>query len=174
MNRIFAALRMLWEAVKRLRRGKAPFTNREMVAGFSQMERDRFPELDRFPDAIAADKAWQQAADDTKGLFWTFGLVVIALIVVWRFLRVPLLAWISHQIVLGWFAQLCLDVLMGAVVGILAILIAMRLHHRSVRRSLRRQLNNDVSEPTCMACGYNLTGNRSGTCPECGYSTSRG
>ena len=26
----------------------------------------------------------------------------------------------------------------------------------------------DVYHPTCRACGYNLTGNTSGTCPECG------
>ncbi len=156
-----------------MRKGKAPFTNREMVAGFSQIDRERFPELHRFPNAIAADKAWQQAADELRGLWLTFGLITIVLIATWRFLRTPLLAWVSHRVMLGWFAQLCLDILIGGMVGIIAIILTMRLHHRSVRRSLRRQLNA-LSEPTCLACGYDLTGNRSGRCPECGFSVSQG
>jgi hypothetical protein len=39
--------------------------------------------------------------------------------------------------------------------------------YSSVRRYIRRQLN-ERNYPTCMGCGYDLTGNRSGSCPECG------
>jgi predicted amidophosphoribosyltransferase len=31
-----------------------------------------------------------------------------------------------------------------------------------------RMLRTRLSAPTCSKCGYNLTGNRSGRCPECG------
>jgi hypothetical protein len=37
---------------------------------------------------------------------------------------------------------------------------------RERRRDMRRQNN------LCVACGYNLTGNVSGVCPECGEKTS--
>ncbi len=33
---------------------------------------------------------------------------------------------------------------------------------------LRRQ--TDMNLPCCDDCGYNLTGNQSGTCPECGHT----
>ena len=36
-----------------------------------------------------------------------------------------------------------------------------------IRRSLRRQLWNE-GLPICIGCGYDLTGNVSGVCPECG------
>ncbi len=35
-------------------------------------------------------------------------------------------------------------------------------HHEDVRRWRRRKRN------LCVLCGYNLTGNTSGVCPECG------
>ena len=38
---------------------------------------------------------------------------------------------------------------------------------RGVARNLREELNC-LGFPTCVKCSYNLTGNLSGTCPECG------
>lgn len=37
---------------------------------------------------------------------------------------------------------------------------------KTLRRARRRFLNH------CQRCGYNLTGNTSGTCPECGHKLS--
>ncbi|GJM26853.1 MAG: hypothetical protein DHS20C16_32680 [Phycisphaerae bacterium] len=173
MKRLAIVFKMLLNALARMRKGRAPFTNREMVAGFSQVERTRFPELERFPDAESAENAWQQAADEMGGLWATFGAITVSLLVAWRFLRVPLLTQLSYLIVLGWFASLCLDILVGGIIGVLSIVLTMRIRHRSVRRSLRRQLIA-LSEPTCLACGYDLTGNESGRCPECGFSTASG
>jgi uncharacterized paraquat-inducible protein A len=39
------------------------------------------------------------------------------------------------------------------------------------RRCLRQWLNEN-GYPTCLKCGYNLTGNKSNRCPECGHATS--
>jgi len=38
---------------------------------------------------------------------------------------------------------------------------------RGIRRRLREQLAKK-GVPVCIPCGYNLTGNESGVCPECG------
>jgi predicted RNA-binding Zn-ribbon protein involved in translation (DUF1610 family) len=43
---------------------------------------------------------------------------------------------------------------------------------RSVRRRVREELNTR-GLPVCTACGYNLTGNVTGTCPECGQLSRR-
>jgi len=39
------------------------------------------------------------------------------------------------------------------------------------RRDIRRRLRTQLAKkgiPVCIPCGYNLTGNESGVCPECG------
>ena len=43
---------------------------------------------------------------------------------------------------------------------------------RSIRRRLRAQLAKK-GIPVCIPCGYNLTGNESGVCPECGAAMQR-
>ena len=45
--------------------------------------------------------------------------------------------------------------------------IAVWLTRRDIRRRLRAQLAKK-GIPICIPCGYDLTGNVSGTCPECG------
>jgi hypothetical protein len=50
-------------------------------------------------------------------------------------------------------------------VGVQAALVA--LNFGRVRRNIRRSLNA-MRYPTCVRCGYDLTGNCSGACPECG------
>jgi predicted Zn-ribbon and HTH transcriptional regulator len=45
-----------------------------------------------------------------------------------------------------------------------AILLAFR---KTIRRILWRELKNH-GIPCCTSCGYDLTGNVSGACPECG------
>ncbi len=45
--------------------------------------------------------------------------------------------------------------------------IAIWFTRRDIRRRLRAQLAKK-GIPVCIPCGYDLTGNISGTCPECG------
>lgn len=54
---------------------------------------------------------------------------------------------------------------LGLLVPILS-LIAETWRQRSNRRTKRKR------QPTCAKCGYNLTGNVSGICPECGSAVS--
>jgi len=49
--------------------------------------------------------------------------------------------------------------------------LAFWLTRRDIRRRLRTQLTKK-GIPICIPCGYNLTGNESGTCPECGTPTT--
>lgn len=56
---------------------------------------------------------------------------------------------------------------MPCLLAIMAVFVIIWLVRGRITRNLREELNNH-SLPTCMPCGYNLTGNTSGTCPECG------
>lgn len=47
------------------------------------------------------------------------------------------------------------------------------IFQRRIQRDLRRQLF-EQGRPICVECGYNLTGNKSGRCPECGWRIDRG
>lgn len=42
---------------------------------------------------------------------------------------------------------------------------------KRINRNVRRELNRR-GMPTCLGCGYDLTGNVSGVCPECGRRIS--
>jgi len=58
-------------------------------------------------------------------------------------------------------------VLGGSLLPAVIILAWALLMKRRLQRHLRRELN-DAGVPICINCGYQLTGNISGTCPECG------
>lgn len=57
--------------------------------------------------------------------------------------------------------------LITVIVGVILVLIIIRFGRLSHRLQLRS------SENQCLNCGYNLTGNVSGICPECGTRYSR-
>ena len=50
--------------------------------------------------------------------------------------------------------------------------IAIWFTRRDIRRRLRAQLAKK-GIPVCIPCGYNLTGNESGVCPECGCAVQK-
>ena len=78
---------------------------------------------------------------------------------------------------LGWVTGIEVPALMPvfvcmclAAAAALAIVLA-RMAYRSVRRHQMEAM--EPREPYCPHCGYNLTGNVSGTCPECGTKIER-
>ncbi len=50
--------------------------------------------------------------------------------------------------------------------------LAIWLTRRDIRHRLRAQLAKK-GIPVCIPCGYNLTGNESGVCPECGTAMQK-
>jgi hypothetical protein len=64
------------------------------------------------------------------------------------------------------------DAPLGAHVAILTIVLPLAIVGivRDVR-TRRRKKRGDRGE--CLACGYSLTGNASGVCPECGHAVAQ-
>ena len=63
----------------------------------------------------------------------------------------------------GPIIEWCLPVL----VAVLACVIIVWLLRRRITLNIRQELIQR-GMPTCVACGYNLTGNQTGRCSECG------
>ena len=124
-----------------------------------------FPELKRFEAGDERRAAWQEAASAvTRG--WGILYFLLALVtgfVVLVFLVEHLEFWpdASKSVVLF------LAFIRGAGSMFLAMGVGIYLARRSILRSLRIRLNQ-LGRPTCLGCGYDLTGNESGVCPECG------
>lgn len=59
------------------------------------------------------------------------------------------------------------------VLQALAIVGPMLILRSRLRRTARLELAN-LGVPICLACSYDLTGNESGTCPECGTKVDAG
>ena len=121
------------------------------------------PELERFPtskDAREATLAWSKQQFRTAS-FWLgligytalIGVAVAgALVLMRRWLLLP---------------QSAFGAIVGGVTGGTGF-VALRWYSRHrYRRFLRERLNSQ-GIPICMKCGYDLTGNVSGICPECG------
>ncbi len=117
--------------------------------------RQTFPEIDRFPSERDATLALERAgiyrfwAGTLAGLFFAPVLPMMIIEALWS-APSPMLA-ILLQV-------------SGAGLGFLAVVVLCR---RSIQRSLRQQLRAR-GEAVCLRCGYDLTGNVSGACPECG------
>ncbi len=60
----------------------------------------------------------------------------------------------------------------GGISGGLSAAAALWISKRKIQHSLRKQLN-DTGVPICMKCGYQLKGNTSGVCPECGTECAK-
>jgi len=60
---------------------------------------------------------------------------------------------------------------LSAAAAALGCYVIVWLVRRRITRNLRMELTRR-GLPTCLGCGYDLTGNVSGVCPECGKSAS--
>ena len=58
----------------------------------------------------------------------------------------------------------------GAAAGLCGALALRSFVHKPLQLSIRRTLV-ERGIPVCITCGYNLRGNVSGVCPECGMKT---
>lgn len=123
-----------------------------------------FPELDRFPTPDDAKKAYRRA---TRQLLfsrqWWLGCMPLMFLFILAVTFAPelLSAHINRNTTLLWF-----PVISGFVIPICGVVVIW-FQRRHLQRSLWRQLA-DLGIPCCVQCGYDLTGNVSGICPECG------
>src|SRR5690349_8975644 len=73
--------------------------------------------------------------------------------------------WLSHSLLPAWRGKALVlgACLVALVVGLVAALFVLRARERERGRI--------YSKKWCRHCGYNLKGNESGMCPECGRPT---
>ncbi len=119
-----------------------------------------FPELERLPTKKARREAWS-IATHTVGTSWRYwaaiaGVVAPSVVIQFSLRRLG--------IPMAWRGMARWLVVAVTVVASWAILLAFR---KTIRRVLWRVLR-DHGIPCCTSCGYDLTGNVSGICPECG------
>ena len=115
-----------------------------------------YPELRRFPSEFEAREAFFRSKPPiTKNPF-----------------KQPK-QWIAlvGGVVVGWYLMFWHGML-GAVLAPMAIFgipcLPLIRNGRKERQRFLRQRLNDRGIPICMTCGYDLTGNVNGVCPECG------
>ena len=119
-----------------------------------------FPELGRFPTPEDRREALRKAACEAGGArwFWIYVVLVTALLCC-----LPDAPW--QQVQASWIAKL--RIVSRVLLPLMMALFYIWTVRRGIRQSLRRQLV-DQGIPICLSCGYDLTGNVSGRCPECG------
>ena len=96
--------------------------------------------------------------------------------IVYRVIYTFLLGWVLFYAILAWFIPMdstgdpVLDkqtdqnaILVAISVTVIAALLALMEWFRSLRSA------NIKQKDLCTQCSYNLTGNTTGTCPECGH-----
>ena len=118
-----------------------------------------FPEAARFPDKKSRKQAFAAAARPLR-----YRAFIAA------FLYGPLffaMFLILNAFVEPRWLQVAIASLLGGGIGLLGSTAMLLLTRRPMRHALRRELLA-LGIPICLACGYDLTGNESGVCPECG------
>jgi predicted RNA-binding Zn-ribbon protein involved in translation (DUF1610 family) len=117
-----------------------------------------FPEVARFPSRRARWSAWKRAIGELGWRYWGSMVAIIVLDTAITFA----LPWLG--VPLGWRAQIRAFLLVGVLIACGTIPLLFR---KRIRSSLRSALAH-MGVPTCVCCGYDLTANVSGRCPECG------
>ncbi len=113
------------------------------------------PELILFEPGPERKRMLQQAVNGPRTLAAAFLSVIVAtgLFVLWD----KLVASVPSR----WSVYLLF------ILSLIGFGIAIWLTRRDIRRRLRAQLTKK-GIPVCIPCGYDLTGNVTGRCPECG------
>lgn len=123
------------------------------------------PELLREPDSLRRIKVYE-AATDWRLLRSTRLGAVCVFVLAMQFTR---------KLRSGLFVPLEVLLTVGGAFLILAIceLLSLQVLRPQIRRRARTALSAQ-GVPICIRCGYDLTSNASGTCPECGAPVAKG
>lgn len=151
----------------RVFRAEAPIQGGELISDLGRFSAQAFPELDRLADPNDQRDILKMATDRAGAVGRTVLIGGLLAFLVWLPIRYALLYWIAERR-LGSFILNMVISMSGGVIAVLAgVAISIKLHHRKIARQIRLELNAR-GLPTCIQCGYDLTGNTSGVCPECG------
>lgn len=124
-------------------------------------------DLTRFKTTAQARRALRASKRACAGrvtLAWLLSVAVVIGPFVFLILGDRTRAWLLS---LSPYAYILMVALPGALLGGCLLVLGFWLLRRPMRLSLRRQLNTQ-GIPTCLHCGYDMTGNTSDLCPECG------
>lgn len=122
-----------------------------------------FPDLHRVDELSLHRRIWLSAYDPVRNSP-TYWLIALAAQVVGQIaVTVPVSRLLKSR---GYYAGYMVW-LLPTIVAAVACLVMIWIVRRGITRSLRRELTNR-GWPTCVACGYDLTGNETGVCSECG------
>ena len=116
-----------------------------------------FPDLLRLQGEDDRKQVWGIAAKESD-LEWILPIVAYAPVFPW--------AYVAVNLNLSLAAMMLIMVLAFMVVSVGAMCCVVLRFRRKLDRSIWRQLV-DRCIPICINCGYDLTGNTSGVCPEC-------
>lgn len=124
-----------------------------------------YPELARFPTEAEVREVrskWYRMMYRRPG-FWValIGYAVLAALVL-AAIFIALRRWVQVP-------PAVVGAVVGSVVGGTCIIAVTGIYRHRFRRFLRRELLAR-GVPICLYCGYDLTGNTSRRCPECGKS----
>ncbi len=129
-----------------------------MIQPFRRLRDCAFPDLLRLQDEYHRNQVWG-IANKASGMEWFLPIAAYAPLLPWMYMAVNLnLSLVSMMLMM---------VPAFMVVSICAQCFVVFLLHRKLDRSIWRQLS-DRCIPICIPCGYDLTGNTSGVCSECG------
>jgi hypothetical protein len=126
--------------------------------------RRMLPELNRFPTFDDARRAYKRASWQLllRRQWWLTCVLFFGLFVIANYLTTWLLStYMNRNTVLLW------KLIVSGFAFPICIMAIVWLLRRHFQHSLRKQLV-DLGISICVQCGYDLTGNVSGVCPECG------
>lgn len=128
-----------------------------------------FPELELFEDATAAQAALHRAKNAVLRNVRRW-LALMCFIIAVGVVIGLLFVWLRRAVGIdpSWTGGAS-----GGVSGATGVIAVQYLFRRPIQQQLRTQLNQQ-GRPVCMKCGYNLRGNVSNRCPECGTPTHGG
>ena len=127
-----------------------------------------FPELQRVAATSDSWGLWHAAYRPVLRSPRYYGIAIATQVLAQLIVVLPVSQLARRLGFYGHFLEFGLPVIV-AVIGCFVIIWLVR---RGITRNLRLELTKR-GLPTCLACGYDLTGNVSGVCPECGTNSAR-
>ena len=122
-----------------------------------------FPDLGRADSASLRWEVWRAAYGPVAKSRSYFAIALLVQIAAQVLVGIPVARYLRAAGLSDGWVTWGVPVLLALI----ACLVILWLVRRRITRNIRVELTKR-GYPTCTPCGYNLTGNTSGVCPECG------